>query len=105
MVVFNRLKAAESEIRKMLDEGKSLSYIAKELKVSMSYFCSFLKKIGLRTDRYCTKRDDPLTNHHQEIVDLYNSGVSSYKLTEQFKCGSSSITRVLKQYNIKLVIT
>src|SRR5688500_12767547 len=101
MIVLEKLKAAESQIRTMLADGKSMNHIAREVKVARSYLSSFVQSLGLSTNRYHTKRDDPLKNHHQEIIDLYNSGVSSYKLTEQFKCGSSSITKVLQKYNIK----
>src|ERR1044072_2414535 len=75
--------------------GKSTNKIANELKCSAGMVYGFLKEnnINIRTKG----NYNLLENNIDNIIDLYNSGYSAYKIAKKFNCSKSSVLSFLKK--------
>ncbi len=92
----------KDNIINMVQNGYSGYKIAQELGVSKPVILKLIKKLGLSTSQKSTQRADKLSNHKQEIIDLYNSGKTTSEITKQFNCGNSSVYKILSKAGIEL---
>ena len=103
-VEIRRTKQADfhrDSIIKMHNEGISATKISKELKIGQNTVCRVLSKAGIDISDKQKKREDPLTNHKDEIVQMYTSGMTSTEIAKKFNCIDSSIINRLRDWNIE----
>lgn len=103
LLTMNKSKDYEElrdQITQMNQEGKSAYAVAKELDIASSTTTRLFKKWGLKPGK-TKQRLNPLNKHTAEIINKYNSGIGSYKLSKTYDCAESSIWRLLQDNNIE----
>lgn len=80
---------------------KSITEIAKENNVSTDCIIHFCKKFEIKTWRkYITK--DLLQEEVEEVLTLYQSGVSAYQLAKKYNVATGKIKHYLRQNGIEI---
>lgn len=91
----------KDEIHRYFLEGKSALEISKILKFSNQCVGKFMHKNGWSTSDKSCQRKDPLINHFDEILELYNSGMSAIDISRKYSAGLSSVWRMLNKHGIE----
>lgn len=91
----------KDELKRLHAEGKSAYAISKELNLSSSTVWRYLTKLNLSVADKSRNREDPLVNHTEEIINLYEEGEGCHRLAKRFHCEESSILRLLAKNGIE----
>jgi len=83
--------------------GKSSYAIAKDLRVDKSNVLRFLRRSGLESQHKCTvDYNNLMKDHKQEIIQMYESGMSGNEISKKLGFSSGQITTMLNQNSIQL---
>lgn len=93
-------KKYKNEVLKWFDEGVSVNEMSRRIEASDGTILTFLKKNGRNTSRLSTKRKRPLQLDFDEILEMYNSGMSAISISKHFKCSSQSIDALFKKNSV-----
>jgi DNA-binding CsgD family transcriptional regulator len=92
-----------SDIVKWTREGKSSYWIAKQLGCSGISIRQFLNKRGLQSKHKCkVDYSNLLKDRAEEVVQLYNNGMSQNSIAKKLGYSSSNIHRLLKKRGVKI---
>jgi len=86
----------------LFDKGLSMSAISKKLEVGISVIRNVFKRLGLKSKFKSTRRENPLINNKDIIINRYLNGESSYKIAKDYGCQDSSIVKFLIKFGISL---
>lgn len=89
-----------NEFKELFESGRSIYSMEKELKISAFTIIKILNNGGVDTSRGCKIRKDPIKNHEDEIVRLYEEGKSESEIGKIFDCNASSVSRLLKRRKV-----
>lgn len=99
---FGTLEGRKDELISLFNSGLSAYKISQQTGISKPCVLRLLKKCGCNTSVRSTQRDDKLIDHKDEIINLYNSGLSTCQLRKKFKCGDASVWNLLKNNDVIL---
>lgn len=98
---YGKAKQNKDKMISLWNSGLSTKQIAKNINMGSATVLRTLKAWNIDTSRGCTKRDDPVCHHTEEIIKLYNSGTNMQQLAEKYHTNSGVIYELLKKNNIK----
>jgi protein-tyrosine-phosphatase len=83
------------DIKTKLAFGYSAYRISKELKAPKCTILRIMKKHNLSTNHLSTQREDKLCNHTDEIITLFNNGMSANQIAIKFDAAVGNILKIL----------
>lgn len=98
---FPRTQDNKDVILSMFNDGNSCYSISNKLNIPKPNIIRFLNKIGVDTSAKSTQRKDKLSNHTNDIINMYLSGLSTNKIAKYFNANQSNIWKLLSKNNIK----
>jgi hypothetical protein len=97
---YGLLVSKKEEIIKMYNEGMTGGQIAKAVGASKPGVCKYMKELGLSLEKFSDIREDPLKNHTEEIIKMYQDGLSTIKIAASFNASDVSIWTLLNKHGV-----
>lgn len=97
----SKLDPHKEEVIRLYKEGKSINEMAEIFGCSYSVVYRFLKKNKMKINKKVYNRSSKLDPYKEEIISLYNKGLSIDDIVEKFNASRSTIYTFLKKNNIK----
>lgn len=94
----------EDKLKSLVDQGKTIETISKEMGISLGSVKRKIKSLGLKTKNAIKMRDEYNTTPIEKelLEDLISSGNSLRKISKIIDKSLSSVRYWIKKYNIKL---
>lgn len=99
---FDSFDKYKDQVLEMYNKNMTCGQMAKELGCCRYTVISYIHKLGLDSSRFSTQRDDPLKNHTDEIIEMYQSGVGSDIISQKFNAHHKNVLDLLRKNNIKI---
>lgn len=100
-MLYQKLRDKESEIVELYKSGKSLTAIAKMYGSDRHTVSDFLHSLGV-LQRKSNSNHGLLVKNFEEVINLYQSGWSQYRIAEHFGCCNQSVGEFLKRSSVSL---
>lgn len=99
---YGKVKNNINKVKELYDQGWSANKIAKELNCGKSSVLKMMKHYNMSTAHLSDHRNDPLVNHTQEIINLYEQGKSTCDIAKIYNAAQASVWQLLKNNNIEM---
>lgn len=91
----------EKEVERLVKEGHTVSFAARELKVPYKTLLATVQRMGLEITRH-GRRSDISAEQIQQMVSEYSSGSSTKSLAAKYDVDAGSVTRYLRASGVEL---
>lgn len=100
--VIKKFDQSKDDIKRLYDEGKPCKQIAEILGLPGTSVLRYVRKLKLDSSRYSFQREDPISNHVDEIKEMYASGIGSWTIAKKFNCADNAVRWLLEKHGVEI---